>query len=143
MSPSSIDLFSVQFQPGIGEAPLNLICQALDVDGEKLVWIDGLNPDCPLMAPIAALTKIEWLGSIGDFMRSRMEISAQVIDYTQGDFSPTIMARAIAAMEADSSLNVEDAVMLVEGQGLDLLDKDSIAASIFQQVFLRDEVSVS
>lgn len=121
----SIELFSVLYRPGLIEPPLMLLCQAVDVAGEKFLWIDGINPEDPVVISISAVKHIEWAGTFKEFTANRMDLAERVTGESLGSHSPTIMARAILYMSRDVALTAEEALSLAEDQALDIVDADN------------------
>lgn len=139
----SIELFNVLYRPGIGQAPIALLCQAVDIAGEKYLWVDGVNADDPVLVSISACSGISWAGSFEEFMSERRDLAAQVLAESQGLHSPTILARSILYMSRDEKLTAVEALELSEGQGLDVIDSDEVCAHAFGVALRSFEMSVT
>lgn len=112
--------------------PVDLICQSIDLDGEKLLWVDGVTMDTPLLLPLAAVAEcIQYRGTFREFLMSNMMIAGQVLGASNGQHSPTVVARAVQLMAREKSLSAQDALHLVMEEALDLLDADNGDAEIF------------
>lgn len=126
-----IPLFQIPFKPGLRQPPVNLICQSVMKDGELLLWIDGVNAQDPVVIPLSAVASSRLLMSFDDYLRAHSDIARRVLLAGAGEISPTIAARAIAAMVADPGLQPEAALEMVNGQALDLIDSDHSEAAYF------------
>jgi|GEM_PF-3772644 len=127
----SIELFNVVYRPGLDESPISLLCQAVDVGGEKFLWVDGVSPEDPVMISVTAVKNIELVGSFKEFLTSRMDLAQAVISASLGQHSPTILARATLYMTSDKSMSAEVALEVAESQGLDILDADDACSDRF------------
>lgn len=127
----SVSLFSIVYRPGIGESPVALICQAVDVANEKFLWVDGINAEDPVMVSISAVKHIEYMGTFKDFLAARMDLAEKVIAESLGEHSPTLAARAVLFMARDRNLSARDALELVESQALDILETDDKSFDAF------------
>ncbi|MDF2461869.1 MAG: hypothetical protein K0Q43_104 [Ramlibacter sp.] len=128
---SMIPLFQISVKPGLREPPVQLICQSLTVDGEMLLWVDGVNAQDPVVIPLSAVSSTKLLTDFETFMDAHKSIARRVLLAGAGEISPTIAARAVSAMAADPRLDATDALELVNGQALDLLDADAQSAAYF------------
>jgi hypothetical protein len=128
---SDIYLFSAHFRPSISRPPVDILCQAVDVKGEKLLWADGLMVDHPILVPISAVGKVSYKGTFRDFMRQHMTHAMYVLEVSQGQHSPTMLARAVQCMSRDPSLSADEALDLVVEEALDLIDVDSMDRGAF------------
>jgi hypothetical protein len=126
-----IELFNVQYSPGLNKPPVNLLCQSIDVDGEKLLWLDGINLEDPVLAPLSAMRHYSWMGSFKEFAAQRLDEARMVFEVSQGEHTPSILARAMLYLSADPKLNAAEAIELATDQALDILDADSYCASLF------------
>jgi hypothetical protein len=126
-----IPLFQIAVKPGLREPPVQLICQSLNVGGEMLLWVDGVNAQDPVVIPLSAVDSSKLLTDFESFMSAHKAIARRVLLAGAGEISPTIAARAVAAMVADPNLEATDALELVNGQALDLLDADAQSAAYF------------
>jgi hypothetical protein len=126
-------LFSVTYRPGPTQAPLSLVCQSMLVSGEMLLWIDGINLEQPVLAPLSAVKQIRHLGTFRDFAQARLPLAHAVLQESQGEHSPALIARAIQYLEADAGLSAHDALELAYEQALDLVDADNNAGRMFTQ----------
>lgn len=127
----SIELFNVLYRPGLIEPPLALLCQAVDVAGEKFLWLDGINPEDPVMVSISAVKNIEWAGTFKEFLSARMDLADRVVTESLGAHSPTIIARAVLYLSRDSALTAADALSMAEDQALDIVDADNGCSDVF------------
>lgn len=128
----SVDLFSVRMRVSVSRPPVNLICQALDLSGEKVLWVDGMTMDTPVLLPIASVNGcIEYQGNFRNFLTLRMGEAGMVLASSAGQYSPTIIARAVNCMTYDRSLSADEALHLVVEEALDILDADSKDAEVF------------
>jgi hypothetical protein len=125
------ELFNVQYRPGLHQPPVMLLCQAVDLDGEKFLWVDGINFDDPVMVPIASVRHAEWMGSFAEFMKANIDSAGKVIEQCQGNYSPTIMARATLYMSKDRRMSAVQAIELADRQAYDLLDEDMLSMRYF------------
>lgn len=123
-----IELFSVVYRPSLSDPPIALLCQAVDIEGEKFLWIDGINSEDPVMVSISAVRDVKWAGSFREFVLARPDIAQAVLAETDGSHSPTALARAMLYMSRDAKLTATEAMELVEEQALDILDSDDAAA---------------
>lgn len=139
----SVELFSVLYRPGLIEPPLTLLCQAVDVAGEKFLWLDGINPEDPVMISISAVKHIEWAGTFKEFMSARMDLAERVVSESLGAHSPTIMARAMLYMSRDTALTASDALSLAEDQALDIVDADNGCSDAFGVAARQFEMATS
>ena len=131
---NEIHLFAAHFRPSISRPTVDMLCQAIDVGGEKLLWVDGLMFDHPILVPISAVGKIAYQGTFRQYMTDYMPFSAAVIDASQGQHSPAILARAVQCMVRDPSLSPEEALDLVVEEALDLIDVDNVDRGAFLAV---------
>jgi len=123
-----IELFSVIYRPSLGGAPIALLCQAVDIDGEKFLWIDGINSEDPVLVSISAVRDVKWAGSFKEFIAARPDIAQLVIAESDGSHSPTALARAMLYMSRDTKLTVQEAMETVEEQAMDILEADDASA---------------
>lgn len=127
-----IQLFNVQYRPGMSAPPVSLLCQAVDVGNEKmLLWLDGINVEDPVMAPISAVRSISYVGTFKEFAAQRLAIARQVFDESQGEHAPSILARAMQYMGSDATLSAHNALELACDQALDIIDADINSALLF------------
>lgn len=129
--PKRIELFNVEYRPAIGAPEIRLLCQGVKVGEETLLWVDGVNPEDPVMVPLGSVRRIEWAGSWAEFMRSHLDLAAQVLESSQGEHSTTIVARATLYMASDSRLSASEALDHAYDQALDLIDADNLSAYQF------------
>jgi hypothetical protein len=120
----SIEFFNVLYRPGLNEAPLHLLCQAVDVGGEKLLWLDGVDPDRAVMVSISAVRELKWAGSFDELCAARADLAGQVLEHGEGEYSPTILARAMLYMSRDTQLSCDEALEMAQEQGLGILRAD-------------------
>lgn len=137
----SVELFNVVYRPGLADPPLTLLCQAVDVGGEKFLWVDGINPEHPIMVSISAVKHIEWAGTFKEFMTARLDLAERVVNESLGSHSPTIMARAMLYMSRDTALTTADALSMAEDQALDIVDADNACSDAFGVAMKRFELS--
>lgn len=123
-----IELFSVIYRPSLGGAPIALLCQAVDIEGEKFLWIDGINSEDPVLVSISAVRDVKWAGSFKEFIAARPDIAQLVIAESDGSHSPTALARAMLYMSRDPRLTVQEAMETVEEQAMDILEADDASA---------------
>lgn len=139
----SVELFSVVYRPGIIEPPLTLLCQAVDVAGEKFLWIDGINTEDPVMVSIAEVKHIEWAGTFKEFMSARADLADRVVHESMGAHSAMLLSRAILYMSRDTALTAADALSMVEDQALDILDADDACSDAFGVALRKFEMASS
>lgn len=128
---SGIHLFSAHYRPSVTRPPVDLLCQAVDIKGEKLLWTDGLMFEHPMLVPISAVGAVAYRGSFQDFLREHLSLAQEVLDVDKGQSSPTIIARAVLYMSRDPGLSAEEAIDLVKEEALDLIDADALDARAF------------
>jgi hypothetical protein len=133
---ASIELFNIHYRPSAAAPSMRLLCQGVDVDGEKLLWVDGLDVANPIMVPVASVQSLEWAGSFRELMSTNLDLASKVIREVQGEYSPTIMARMFVYMSQDPGMNVEEALDMAIFQGGDLIRADGIAAKSFRKAAL-------
>lgn len=127
----SIEMFTIRYKPSAYSPAVRLLCQSVNLDGEKMLWVDGLDVADPMMLPISAAQDIEWAGSFREIMTARIDLAEQVIAEAQGEYSPTIMVRAVQFMAHDRTLTAEEALDLSAEQAADLIDSDNFSARAF------------
>lgn len=128
----SVDLFSVRIRVSVSRPPVNLICQALDLSGEKVLWVDGMTMETPILLPIASVNGcIEYRGDFRNFLSLHMGEAGMVLAAGAGEHSPTIIARAVQCMTHDRKLSAIEALNLVVEEALDILDADAGDAEVF------------
>ncbi len=130
---ASIELFNIHYRASVGTPPMRLLCQGVDVAGEKLLWVDGLDVANPVVIPLASVRSLEWAGSFRELMATDLELAERVISEVQGEYSPTIMARMFVYMSHDPDMHVEDALDLAIKQGADLICADEKAHASFSR----------
>lgn len=127
-----IELFNVVYRPGLTEPPLSLLCQSLDIDDEKFLWIDGINPEDPVLVSISAVRETQWAGSFKEFIAARPDLTEQILAQdAAAAHSPTLLARSILYMSRDPSLTAADALEMAEEQALDIIEADLSNAQAF------------
>lgn len=104
---------------------MDLICQAIDIKGEKLLWVDGYMIDHPILVPISAVGAVAYKGTFSSFMREHITVAHQVMVASQGQHSPTLLARAVSYMTRDPMMSAEEALDQVMEEALDLIDVDN------------------
>lgn len=124
-------LISVTYRPGPAHPPVQLICQTYQVGEEVMLWVDGINLEDPLLVPLSSVRGHKLLGTFREFAGERLEVARDVLHESQGEHSPAILARAMQAMQLDSSLSAREALDEMENQALDLIDADTISAQAF------------
>lgn len=122
---SHIQIFSARFRPSVSRPPVEILCQAVDVGSEKLLWVDGLMFDHPILIPISAATGLVYKATFRELMEANLDRAKAVLDASKGLHSPTVLVRAVAYMHRDPSLSADDAIDLVTEEALDLIDADS------------------
>lgn len=120
-----LQLFSAHFRPSIARPAVDLICQAIDVNGEKLLWVDGYMIDHPILVPISSVGAVAYKGTFNSFMRENISAAQQVLVASNGQHSPTLLARAVSYMTLDPMLSAEEALDHVVEEALDLIDVDN------------------
>ncbi len=133
-----IELFNISYRPSASMPTMRLLCQGVDVDGEKLLWVDGLDVENPVVIPLASVRALEWTGSFRELMSSDLELAERVISEVQGEYSPTIMARMFVYMSQDPHMHVEDALDHAIRQGNELIYADNRAMESFQRAASND-----
>lgn len=128
---SAIELFSVSYRPHAGHPEVQLVCQSVDHDGDRLLWIDGINAEQPVVAPLASVRGIEFVGTFRDFMGRHIAQASRLLDESGGEHSPTILARATLYMARDPRMSASEALELAVEQGVDLVDADNQSALAF------------
>ncbi len=126
-----IPLFQIPFKAGLTEPPVQLICQSVTVDREMLLWVDGVNAQDPVVIPLSSVAASRLLTDFESFLDANRDLAERVLLAGAGELSPTITARAIAAMTADPQLDAEGALELVNGQALDLIEADLRSQAFF------------
>lgn len=126
-----VPLFQIPYKAGLRTPPVNLICQSVFVDGELLLWIDGINAVDPIMIPLSAVSSSRMLMSFEEYIQAHKDVAREVLLAGRGELSPAMAARAIAAMKLDPNLKAADALELVSEQALDLIDADNNEKSYF------------
>lgn len=139
----NIELFNVTYRPGLGEPPMVLLCQALDMAGEKFLWVDGINSEDPCLVSISAVRDIQWVGSFKEFVAARPDLAKDVLQESDGAHSPTIIVRSMLYMSRDSSLTAADALELAVDQALDIVDADGACASAYGVALKQFQMSVA
>ncbi|HWS26852.1 MAG TPA: hypothetical protein VN259_09830 [Xanthomonadales bacterium] len=129
----SIELFNIHYRASVGMPPMRLLCQGVDVAGEKLLWVDGLDVANPVVIPLASVRSLEWAGSFRELMVSDLDLAERVISEAQGEYSPTIMARMFVYMSQDPDLHVEEALDLAIKQSAELIVADENAGASFRR----------
>lgn len=126
-------LFSVEYRPGPAQAPLTLVCQSLIINNEMLLWVDAINLEQPVLVPLASVKGIRHLGTFREFAQTRLDTARAVLQESQGEHSPALLARAMLYMEADATMGPNTALELAYDQALDLIDADNTAALQFSE----------
>ncbi|CAM9721668.1 unnamed protein product, partial [Phaeothamnion confervicola] len=109
---------------------LTLLCQALNIDDEKFLWVDGINPEDPVVVSISSVREMQWAGSFKEFVSARPDLADQILSLeSAAAHSPTLLARSILYMSRDASLTAADALEMAEEQALDIIEADSESAS--------------
>jgi hypothetical protein len=127
-----IDLFSVQYRPGLSQPPMSLLCQSVSVEGEQMMlWLDGINVDDPVMAPLSSMRSISYVGTFRDYAAANLEVARKVFDESSGEHAPSILARAIQYMVADPTLTANSAIELACDRALDIIEADQNSARLF------------
>lgn len=127
-----IELFSVHIRISVCSPPVDLLCQAVDLDGEKALWVDGITMDMPVLIPIASIAEcIEYRGTFRDFVLKNLNEANAVFSVCDEGYSPLIMARVIQRMTLDRTMSAKDALHYVFDQALDVLDSDRTDAEVF------------
>jgi hypothetical protein len=130
-----IHMFNVQYRPALDAPPVSLLCQAVDVEGEKMMlWLDGINAEDPVMAPISAMRAISYVGTFRDFAAERLDVARRVFDESQGEHAPSILARAMLYMSGDPKMSAHSALELACDQALDIIEADINSARVFSLV---------
>lgn len=143
MSPG-IDLFSVHIRISVSRPPVDLLCQTLDVNKEKVLWVDGMTMEVPMLLPIASVVEcIEYRGTFRDFLTLHMREATEVLQASGGQHSPTLIARAVQLMSRDRNLSGYEALNLVVDEALDMLDADRGDAEIFYRQAQSVPVSIA
>lgn len=128
---ASIELFNIHYRASASTPAMRLLCQGVDVAGEKLLWVDGLDVENPLVIPLASVRSLEWAGSFRELMSTDLDLAARVIEEAQGEYSPTIMARMFVYMSQDPAMHPEEALDLAIMQSGDLIQADSMSSASF------------
>ncbi len=130
----AIQLFLVNYRPSLARPPVEVLCQSFNIgeeNPEKFVWVDGLMVHTPILAPIASLTRIVPMGPFREFMAARLDLAKQVLDESQAQHSPGMLARAVLYMEREPGLSAESALDLAVEEALDIIDADSSDSRVF------------
>ena len=128
----NIELFAVQVRVCVSRPAVVLLCQAMDLSGEKVLWIDGMNMETPVLLPIASVKGgIEYRGTFRDFLALHLDQAVQVLQAARGGHSPTVLARAVHYMLHDRNLGAHEALTMVVEQARDILDADTGDADVF------------
>jgi len=126
-----IPLFQIPFKAGLRQAPVQLICQGVNVENELLLWVDGVNAQDPVVIPLSAVPASRLLTDFESYMEAHRDVARRVLMVASGEISPTIAARAVQAMLMDPGLDAQAAVDMVNEQALDLIDADQQSQAYF------------
>jgi hypothetical protein len=138
-----IELFNVAYRPGLVEPPVLLLCQAFNINGEKFLWLDGINAEDPVMVSISAVRDIRWAGNFKEFISTRPDLAQQVLQESQGTHSPTILARALLYMSNDPNLTAAQAIEICDEQAMDIIEADNGSADQFGVALKQFQMSMS
>ena len=131
---ANIELFRVLYQPSLDMTPVPLLCQSFTADEEKLLWIDGINEEEPVLIPLSCTPGAkEWVGSFFEFMDRHHPQCSLVVEAAQGQYAPIILVRAVEIMVQDDRIGAELALEMAYNQGCHLLADDQRNAEFFRQ----------
>jgi len=129
-----IELFNVRYRPHAGEPEIQLLCQSVGAEDDRLLWVDGINAEQPVLVPLANVKGIEPAGTFREFMAQRLKHAALLFEESQGEHSPTILARAAQIMSLDPRLSAPEALDQAVEQAVDIVDADNMSALAFSRV---------
>lgn len=131
-----IELYRINYTSSNGGPKTALICQGLLVDGETLLWVDGVDHDRPIVVPLAGIPAT-WCGSYSEWLDKNPEFASQIFDIAPGDCSPTLIARCMSLMTVDPSLDADAAFCLCLEQGKDFIKEDAEFFNTLRENSLR------
>lgn len=130
----SIELFRVLYQPSMDALPVPLICQCLNAGGEKLLWVDGVSEDSPVLIPLASTRGAkEWLGSFSEFMWRHQDACSTVVKAANGQYAPLIMVRAVEILSHDADMDPFLALEMAYQQGEQIVEHDARDQAYFER----------
>lgn len=122
-------LVSVLYRAAPKAAPVSIIAQLVQVDGEAMIWVDGLNTTDPVVVDLSSCREIEVLGPFRDFLLAHQDAVGRLLPFCSGRESAAFLARCCILLAADTTMNGEEALRIVEGVALDILDSDHLVQS--------------
>lgn len=114
-------LYLTRFRPSITRPVLEVLCQAIEVDGLQMLWLDGLDINNPLLLPMSAARSCEPAGSFHQYILDHYFVARDVIDLGAGQHSVTLLARAIQRCDQTRSLSADQALEMVIQEAKDIL----------------------
>lgn len=137
---SEIRLCQGVYQPCIADLPpVEVVCQAVNLNACSYAWVDGVDPDNPLLLPIQVLSKFRSLGTLRTYLEHEKHLSlgdefTKVLDLcmARGE-SATILVRACEMMHAEGCA-AEQAVVNAHQWGVLLNELDQAERASFQLV---------
>lgn len=115
------NLYSVRFKPSVTRPVIEVLCQAIELGGQQLLWLDGLDLDNPLLLPMSAARSCESAGSFHQFILNHYFSARDVLDLAAGQHSVTLLARAIQRCDQTRSLTADEALNQVIQEARDIL----------------------
>ncbi len=129
----SFELFLVDYQASLQAVSTPLICQVVDVEDEKMLWVDGLSTENPLLVPLSSTVgPKKWLGSFESFVQKHPNEFQALATVAPEGTAPLLLVRAVDMMAHGPSMIASDALEYAYEQAYDLQEQDNANIVLFE-----------
>lgn len=126
------------YKPTCDDLPaVEVFCQAIVLNGAAYVWIDGVNPDNPVLLPVQTLSGFRSMGTLREYLEDDKHLALGeefdlCLDICMAQQeSATVLIRACEIMHAES-LPADQAVVTARQWGMLLNDLDQAERAAYQ-----------
>ena len=127
-------------KPTCADLPaVEVICQAVVLNGVAYVWIDGINHHSPLLLPVQAFHQFRRMGSLRQYLENDKHLDLgdsfdELIDLCmKGNASATVLIRA-CEIKHSKNASPEQALITAQQWGMLLNELDQAERAAYQLV---------
>ena len=134
-SHEDVRLCEATYAPcSMGIGSIRLVVQVINLAGEEMMWVDGIDIADPVMVPLSNLSDVREIGSLSSFMENHQDaiVSLALLE----DFSrvsPTLLARAVLNM-AGGAAEPREAMSLARMFSCFIKEADELDRKVFDKV---------
>lgn len=120
------NLYLARIRVNLCVPPRVYLVQEILIDGESMIWVDGVDIADPLLLPKKDVSDLESIGTFADFLSQNVDAYLGLVQaFPEDSYSPSVMARAILGMKQKPHFTYAEMMSLVlqEGQAIRELER--------------------